>query len=228
MATRRLTPGTPVVTYIRVSDLKQGRSGLGLDAQHTAVNAFVRSYDLTIIDEYREIETGTNKRTRPQLQKALERTHQGGAVLLIAKLDRLARNVHFVSGLMESRVPFVAVDMPDVDDLTIHILAAVAEQEAKMISRRTKDALRAAKARGKVLGRPENLTVEARRRGAQRRFQGAVDAYAPVAGYIALMRRNGETLRAIAEVLNSEGKRTCQGKRWTAVQVRNVLLRHTS
>ncbi|AFZ69760.1 site-specific recombinase, DNA invertase Pin (plasmid) [Deinococcus peraridilitoris DSM 19664] len=225
MPTRRLTPGTPVITYIRVSDQKQGRSGLGLEAQHAAVQSFVRSYGLTVLDEYREIETGTNKRTRPQLQKALERTRQEGAVLLIAKLDRLARNVHFVSGLMESRVPFVAVDMPDVDDLTIHILAAVAEQEAKMISRRTKDALNAAKARGTRLGTPQNLTLEARRAGAQVRRQDAIAAYARVAGYIALMRRGGETLRGIARILNDEGHRTRQGKLWSAVQVRNVLLR---
>ena len=228
MATRRLEPGTPVITYIRVSDQKQGRSGLGLDAQLSSVQAFAQHHGLRVIAEYREVETGTNKRHRPELHRALQQARQDGAVLLIAKLDRLARNVHFVSGLMESRVPFVAVDMPDVDDLTIHILAAVAEKEAKMISQRTKDALQAAKARGTVLGRPANLTLEARRTGAQRRRQDAVDAYAQVAGYIALMRRGGQSLRAIAEVLNNEGHRTRQGKRWTAVQVRNVLLRHAS
>lgn len=228
MAVRRLEPGTPVITYIRVSDQKQGRSGLGLDAQLSAVQAFAGSHGLRITAEYREVETGTNKRHRPELHRALQQARQDGAVLLIAKLDRLARNVHFISGLMESRVPFVAVDMPDVDDLTIHILAAVAEKEAKMISQRTKDALQAAKARGKVLGRPENLTLEDRQAGARRRRQDAVDAYAQVAGYIALMRRGGQSLRAIAEVLNNEGHRTRQGKRWTAVQVRNVLHRHAS
>lgn len=228
MASRHLLPDTPVITYIRVSDQKQGRSGLGLDAQLMAVQAFAGRHNLRIVAEYREVETGTNKRHRPELSRALQQARQEGAVLLIAKLDRLARNVHVISGLMESRVPFVAVDMPDVDDLTIHILAAVAEKEAKLISQRTKDALQAAKLRGVVLGRPANLTAEARQKGAWRRHQDAVDAYAQVAGYIALMRRSGATLRAIAQVLNSEGHRTRQGKLWTAVQVRNVLVRQAS
>lgn len=225
MPTRRLDPDTTVITYIRVSDQKQGRSGLGLEAQLSSIQAFVKAYGLSIIDEYREIETGTNKRVRPQLFKALERARQEGAVLLIAKLDRLARNVYFVSGLMESRVPFVAVDMPDVDDLTIHILAAVAEKEAKMISERTKAALAAAKARGKKLGTPQNLTMDARIKSAKVRRQEAINAYARVAGYINLMRKSGHSLRAIAGVLNQEGHRTRQGKQWTAVQVRNVVCR---
>ena len=213
------------VAYYRVSRQKQAVSGLGLEAQQANVAAFARARGYQVIASFTEIETGTNKRQRPELASALEQAKREGAELLIAKLDRLARNVHFVSGLMESRVRFTAVDLPEVDSLTVHILAAVAEKEAKMISTRTKDALTAAKARGVTLGNPQNLTLEARQRGAEVRRAQAVDAYRLVSGYVGVLRSQGLTLRAVADRLNAEGHRTVMGKLWRPVQVRNVLQR---
>jgi len=142
---------TRFVTYLRVSTDAQGRSGLGLEAQRAAVAQHVATTGGRIVAEFVEVESG-RKKDRPQLAAALEACRQQRAVLLLAKLDRLARNVAFVSGLMESGVEFIAADMPTVNRLTVHILAAVAEEEARMISARTKAALAAAKARGVVLG----------------------------------------------------------------------------
>lgn len=213
------------VAYYRVSRQKQAASGLGLEAQQANVAAFAKARGYEVTATFTEIETGTNKRQRPELASALEQARREGAELLIAKLDRLARNVHFVSGLMESRVRFTAVDMPEVDSLTVHILAAVAEKEAKMISTRTKDALTAAKARGAKLGNPQNLTLEARRRGAQARRTTAVESYRLVSGYVQVLRAQGLTLQQIADRLNTEGHRTVTGKLWRPTQVRNVLMR---
>ena len=141
------------VTYLRVSTDKQGRSGLGLEAQRAAVAAHAASIGGAVVAEFVEVESG-RKSNRAQLAAALAACRGRRAVLLIAKLDRLARNVAFVSRLMEAGVEFVAADMPTVNRLTIHILAAVAEEEARMISARTKAALTAAKARGVKLGNP--------------------------------------------------------------------------
>ncbi|MEZ5584447.1 MAG: recombinase family protein [Candidatus Competibacteraceae bacterium] len=135
------------IAYYRVSTDRQGRSGLGLEAQQQAVAAFVAQRGGVLTENFIEIESG-RKNNRPQLAAALSACRQHRATLVIAKLDRLARNVYFISGLLESGVDFVAVDMPEADKLTIHILAAVAEHEREMISQRTKAALQAAKARG--------------------------------------------------------------------------------
>jgi DNA invertase Pin-like site-specific DNA recombinase len=150
------------VTYYRVSTARQGISGLGLDAQRQTVAQFLLGGSKTVLAEFVEVETGKGANAlekRPELRQALELCRKSGATLLIAKLDRLARNVHFVSGLMESKVKFVACDLPEANQLTIHIMAAFAEHEARRISERTKDALAAAKARGVVLGAtgPANL-----------------------------------------------------------------------
>ena len=213
------------IAYYRVSRQKQAASGLGLEAQQANVAAFARARGYEVIASFTEVETGTNKRQRPELASALEQAKREGAELLIAKLDRLARNVHFVSGLMESRVRFTAVDLPEVDSLTVHILAAVAEKEAKMISTRTKDALEAAKARGVKLGNPQNLTHEARVRGAQARRHQALEAYRLVSGYVQMLRSQGLSLQKVADRLNAEGHRTVMGKLWQPTQVRNVLQR---
>ncbi len=141
------------VAYYRVSTDKQGRSGLGLEAQRAAVAVHIASALGAVAAEFVEVESGRRK-DRPQLAAALAAARVHRAILVIAKLDRLARNVHFVSGLMESGVEFVAADLPTVNRLTVHILAAVAEEEARMISARTKAALAAAKARGVRLGNP--------------------------------------------------------------------------
>lgn len=139
------------IAYYRVSTDKQGRSGLGLEAQRVAIEKYVA--DDLILDEYTEIESGKKVKNRPKLLEALIACKKCKATLIIAKLDRLARNVHFVSGLMESGVDFVAVDNPKADKLMIHMLAVFAEYERDLTSQRTKDALKAAKARGVILGK---------------------------------------------------------------------------
>jgi DNA invertase Pin-like site-specific DNA recombinase len=208
------------VAYYRVSTDRQGQSGLGLAAQRAAVSGYLAGRG-DLLAEYTEIESGT-KNDRPQLAMALGECRRRRARLVIAKLDRLARNVHFISGLLESGVDFVAVDMPEASRLTLHILAAVAEHEREMISRRTKEALAAAKARGRQLGNPTpapslqrgRVTVQAHR-------QMHRDQVRPL---IKQLRGEGWSLRAIAAELNRRGIVTVLGKHWAAAQVRNVLL----
>src|SRR3954471_7798 len=160
-------PRAPIfVSYLRVSTAMQGASGLGLEAQREAIDRHVRQAGGKLLSEHIEIESG-KKNDRPEIAKALAAARAKRATLIIAKLDRLARNVAFISNLMESGVDFVAVDLPQANRLTVHILAAVAEHEAKMISERTKAALAAAKARGQQLGgdRGARLTAKARQAG---------------------------------------------------------------
>lgn len=213
------------IAYYRVSTAKQGASGLGLEAQRAAVLAFAQARGLTLTAEFTEVETGTKKRHRPELASALEQARRSGGVLLIAKLDRLARNVAFISSLMESGVRFVAVDMPEVDNLTIHVMAAVAEREAQLISARTKAALGAVKARGVTLGKPENLTHAAQVKGAGAQRDAARAAERPLVGYVKVLRESGHSLRSIAARLNEEGHTTRTGKQFTAVQVGTILKR---
>ena len=214
---------TPAVAYYRVSTAKQGQSGLGLEAQQAAVLAYARGKGLEISAEFTEVETGTRKRRRPQLEAALDQTRRIGGVLLIAKLDRLARNVAVVATLMESSVRFVAVDMPEADNLTIHVMAAVAEREAQLISARTKAALAARKARGLKLGKPENLTAEARQAGSAASKARAISDMRTVAAYAGALRGQGLSLRAIAAQLETHGFKTRKGGPWNAVQVKRVL-----
>ena len=213
----------PAVAYYRVSTIKQGQSGLGLEAQKAAVLVHARSQGLVLSSEFTEVETGTRKRRRPQLEAALEQTKRIGGVLLIAKLDRLARNVAVVAALMESGVRFVAVDMPEADNLTIHVMAAVAEREAQLISSRTKAALGARKARGLSLGKAENLNLEARQMGAKTNLGRAVHDMRTVAAYAGSLRGQGLSLRAVAVQLEAHGFRTRQGGPWNAVQIKRVL-----
>jgi len=209
------------VACYRVSTAKQGQSGLGLEAQKAAVLVHARSQSLVLSSEFTEVETGTRKKRRPQLEAALEQTKRIGGVLLIAKLDRLARNVAVVAALMESGVRFVAVDMPEADNLTIHVMAAVAEREAQLISSRTKAALGARKARGLTLGKAENLNLAARQAGAKTNLGRAVHDMRIVAAYA--LRRQGLSLRAVAAQLEAHGFRTRQGGPWNAVQIKRVL-----
>ena len=141
------------IGYLRVSTEKQGQSGLGLDAQRKAIEDYLNGGRWELLAEYVEIESG-KRSDRPELAKALAHSKATGATLVIAKLDRLSRNVAFISNLMESGVEFVAADMPMANRLTVHVLAAVAEHEREMISQRTSAALAAAKARGAKLGNP--------------------------------------------------------------------------
>ena len=201
------------VAYYRVSTDKQGIKGLGMDAQREAAARFLTGKG-ELATQFVEVESG-RKDNRPQLLAALAECRKRRAVLVIAKLDRLARNVHFISGLMNSDVEFVTVDMPSANRLTIHILAAVAEHEREMISQRTK----AAKARGTKLGNPHGAEAAATARAA-RRIQ------APPAEVRKLMtdwKQQGRGLREISRELNRLNIRTPQGKKWYASTVRNQL-----
>ncbi len=218
------------VAYYRVSTDKQGRSGLGLEAQRAAVAVHVAGTHGTVAAEFVEVESGRRK-DRPQLAAALAAARVHRAILVIAKLDRLARNVHFVSGLMESGVEFVAADLPTVNRLTVHILAAVAEEEARMISARTKAALAAAKARGVRLGNP-NLAAgsPAQARAANAVKTGRAQARAAdVLPFIEQARRAGAiTLQQFADALVARGVPTPSGRggRWRPVQVARIVGRY--
>jgi len=219
-------PAPRFVTYLRVSTDKQGRSGLGLEAQHAAVAAHVDAARGHIVAEHVEVESG-RKKDRPQLAAALEACRALRATLVIAKLDRLARNVAFVSNLMESGVEFVAADMPTVNRLTVHILAAVAEEEARMISARTRAALAAARARGVRLGNPHLLArdpVFAAHANAVQ-ITNAHRRTAAVQPYLDAARRAGaRTLAEMAEALMARGVPAPRGgHRWSPAQVRRIL-----
>lgn len=220
-----------IIAYYRVSTRQQGESGLGLEGQQAAVQAFAKSNAGHIIRAYTEVESG-KRNDRPELARALAHARLSKATLVVAKLDRLARNVAFLSALMESKVPFIACDNPHATRLTIHILAAVAEAEAVAISQRTKAALNAYKARGGLLGaaRPEcreNLTPEAADKGrqlsARLRSERAKEAYAELVPHMAELREQGLTLRETAERLNAEGYTSARGNPWSHVQVKMVL-----
>lgn len=218
------SPGAAVaVAYYRVSRQRQALSGLGLDAQRHDVEAYARHHGLELVESFVEVETGTSRRKRVEIHKAISAAQRLGAVLLIGKLDRLARNVAFTSNLMESGVNFVAVDMPDANRLTVHIMAALAEHEARLISQRTKDALAQAKARGTPLGRPENLDHRDRLKGASVNAARARQAARHVYGYVKVLRDEGWSFNRIAARLNDEGFVTRRGSAWHAMQVKRVL-----
>jgi len=221
-----------LVAYYRVSTKGQGESGLGLEGQTAAVEAFARSRGADIVRAYTEVETG-KRADRPELIRALAHARRTRATLVIAKLDRLARNVAFTANLMDAGVDFLACDNPHANRLTIHILAAVAEDEARRISDRTRAALAAYKARGGVLGaaRPDGrrLTADDAARGRERaravRRANARAAVADLAPLMAELRAEGLSLRAIADRLNDEGHTTRRGAAWNPMQVKRVLER---
>lgn len=205
------------VSYFRVSTQKQGASGLGLDAQRAAVTAHVRGAE--IVGEFTEIESG-KRNDRPQLAAALACAKKHKAVLVIAKLDRLARNVSFIASMMDGGVEFVACDFPQANRLTLHILAAVAEHEASMISARTKAALAEAKKRGKRIGGGEHHGV------ARAAYSEQAEARkANVRPAIAEIRNAGiSTLDGIAKALTARGIKTARGGAWSATQVSRVMV----
>jgi len=225
-----------IIPYYRVSTRKQGRSGLGLEAQQAEVWSFASRNNGRILAEYTEVETG-KREDRPELAKAIAHAKLSGATLVIAKLDRLARNVHFTAGLMNSGVDFVACDNPNANRLTIHILAAVAEDEAQRISARTKAALKAAKARGVRLGSArsdhwqdrEHLRAKGQAKAtqvaAENRSKRAREAYDFLVPAIRQRRVSGKSFQQIAEWLNEQGHRTMAKKPFTRAAVRRVLLR---
>lgn len=212
------------VAYYRVSTQKQGESGLGLEAQQASVQQFLASRGGTLVAEFTEVESG-RKNKRPQLDAALARVRAAGGVLLVAKLDRLTRNVAFLATLMDAKVQFKAADTPDADEFTVHILAAVAQREAQLISARTKAALKALKARGVQLGNTEHFTDEHRALGAAatRRKAQEHPGNKQARRMINLLRECGSTLAQIAYELNSNGFTTRYGKQFTKTAVRRLL-----
>lgn len=206
------------VAYYRVSTAKQGQSGLGLEAQKTAVETFLNGGNWKVVGEFVEVESGKRK-NRPQLNAALALCKKQKATLVIAKLDRLARNLHFISGLMESRTEFLAVDNPTANRLTVQILAAVAEDEARAISARTKAALASAKARGVILGKHGATLGKANHKKA---MQTARELKATIQ---ALKEEGITAVREIAAALNARGIATPQGKQWHGTSVHRLLKR---
>jgi DNA invertase Pin-like site-specific DNA recombinase len=211
------------VSYLRVSTDRQGQSGLGLEAQRKAVLDFLNGGNWKLAEEFVEVESG-KRNNRPKLAAAIATCKRLKARLVVAKLDRLARNVAFISKLLESGVEFTAADMPFANKLTIHILAAVAEHEREAISARTKAALDAAKARGVKLGGPR--LKEAQCRGVASNKANADRFAANVLPIIHQIKASGATsMRAIAKALNARGIASARGGVWTPVQVAAILRR---
>ncbi len=231
------------IAYYRVSTAKQAASGLGLDAQREAAAAFVAKDGGSLIAEFEEVESGKLAQ-RPQLDAAMARCSLTGATLLIAKLDRLSRNVHFLSGLMERGVDFIACDMPTATKFTVHIMAAVAQQEREAISLRTKAAIgtiRTRLAAGetytskrsgrplKRLGNPGGLAVRRPDLGSAAIVRKADDFAAKVGPLVMELNAGGSmSLAAVAERLNAMNVATSRGKAWTPMAVKRVIERHNS
>lgn len=223
-------PSLRFVAYERVSTARQGKSGLGLEAQRKAIDDYARTRNGTILAHFTEVESG-GKADRPELSKALDLARLTGAMLVIAKLDRLSRNAAFLLTLRDSGVRFVACDLPEANNLTVGIMALVAEAEREAISRRTKEALAAAKARGVKLGNPNGAAAlrrcaddgSALRCTVAKNADRFAESLAPV---LAEIREHGQpTLRAMAAELNARGIQTRRAGRWHVSNVRNLLSR---
>src|SRR5262249_18505489 len=212
----------PIIAYYRVSTVKQGRSGLGLEAQREALSRFGATEGFEIVREFVEIETGKGADAldrRPQLAAALAEARRRRCAVGVAKLDRLSRDVHFISGLMAHRVPFLVAELgSDVDPFILHLFAALAEKERAMISTRTREALSRAKARGVKLGGPKLAQA---RKAAVKIIKTNADRHAAnVLPIIREIQRAGaKSLRAIAEALNARGVATARGGRWQGMTV---------
>lgn len=211
------------VAYLRVSTAQQGQSGLGIEAQRAAVQAFLNGGCWTLLGEYVEVESG-KRNDRPKLAEALHACRLTGATLLIAKLDRLSRDAHFLIGLQRAGVSFRACDMPEADGFVVGIMAMVAQREREMISARTKAALAAAKARGVKMGGFRGVLPDGRL-GAEARRAAAADYAGTVGPTIEALHAQGLSLRQIAAQMAERGIRTPLGGTWTASAVRSVLLR---
>ena len=211
------------VAYYRVSTKAQGDSGLGLEGQRSAVAGFVRG---PIVAEFTEVESGKNNQ-RVQLAAAIDRAKREGAVLVIAKLDRLSRNASFIFTLRDSGVNFQCVDMPDANTLTIGIFATLAQHERELISSRTKSALQAKIAQGATLGKPENLTPTAQAKGVAGNVARAAanENNRRALSMAEMMHRNGKNYTEIAYQLNNSGFRTSRGCAFQATQVMRLIKR---
>ncbi len=216
--------------YFRVSTLEQGKSGLGLESQKFMVDTFIKSNDGELIESFTEIETGTSKRKRTEIYKAIEYAKKNGAILVIAKIDRLARNVYFVSSLMETGVEFVACDLPQATNFTIHLYAALAEMEAKLISERTRNALAEKKKQGFKLGSPQNLTPEGKQRGLEVIKQKALNNKSNIQSTALIIeyREKGYSFDKIAVMLNNLNFGTANGKRHNSTSVMRLYKRQVA
>ena len=215
-----------LVAYIRVSTSRQGRSGLGLEAQRDAIARFARDEGYTVLEEFMEVETGKGSDAlsrRPRLAETLAVARRRKCSVVVSKLDRLGRDVHFISGLMAHKVPFIVTELgADVDPFMLHLWAAIDEKELKVISKRTRDALAAAKARGVVLGGP-NLDEARAASAAVIRANADRQASNVLPVIKAIQKAGARTLREVAEALNARGVMTARGGRWHATSVKNVL-----
>jgi DNA invertase Pin-like site-specific DNA recombinase len=226
-----MAAGKRLVAYERVSTARQGASGLGLEAQRKVIEDFAASRGAEVLARFTEVESG-RKADRPDLRKALHLAKVTGATLVIAKLDRLSRNAAFLLALRDSGVRFVAVDMPEANDLTVGIMALVAQAEREAISRRTKEALAVAKARGVKLGNPNGAASLRRAGKGGAALRAAVSANAAafaadLAPVLADIRAAGHTsLRAVATELTARGIRTRRGGCWDVGNVRTLFSRH--
>lgn len=217
-----------IVGYIRVSTAQQGKSGLGLAAQRAALARFADAEGMQIVAEFVEVETGKGSDAldrRPELAAALAEARRLKCPVIVAKLDRLSRDVHFISGLMAHKVSFIVAELgADADPFMLHLYAALAEKERQMISQRTRDALKAAKARGVALGNPK--LAEVRASGVASNKANADSFAKNVAPIIREIQGSGiASRRAIARALNARGVATARGGQWTAVQVGSILQR---
>ena len=219
-----------IVTYLRVSTARQGKSGLGLEAQQKAVSDYLSTGQWNLLEEFVEVESGKNSK-RPKLLEAIKLCKASGAKLLVAKLDRLARDAHFLLSLKKAGIDFVCADMPEANRLTIGIMAMVAEEERKAISKRTKEALAAAKARGVQLGAyRDGVYVGGKGNADTARNASAartVKFHANAVDKLPLLKRydpdGSMSLRAIADIFNRYGVKTVSGRgQWSANAVRRL------
>lgn len=210
--------------YYRVSCSKQGASGLGLDAQRQMVESFIKHNGNKIINSFTEIESG-RKNSRPELLKAIEYCRLNKCTLVVARLDRLSRDLFFISSLMQSRIDFVCADLPDMNTLTIGIFASLAQYESELISSRTKAAMEQARLRGVKLGTPANLTQQAKDKAHYMISKLAREDISNRKAYhfASRLRENGKSFREIAGLLNSEGYRTRRGNLWTMAGIHKLL-----
>lgn len=216
------------VAYMRVSTSKQGASGLGIEAQRAAIARFCQAEGIEVLAEHIEVETGKGADAldrRPVLAAALAEARKAKVPVVVAKLDRLSRDVHFISGLMAERVPFIVAELGiDADPFMLHLFAALSEKERAMIAARTRDALAAAKARGVKLGNPNIAKARAASIAMnQAKASAKAEAVLPI---IEAIQKSGVTsLRAIAAELTARKVPTARGGDWAAPQVRNILKR---
>jgi DNA invertase Pin-like site-specific DNA recombinase len=218
---------TQAIAYYRVSTARQGRSGLGIEAQRAAVLRFAEAEGMNLVGERTEVETGKGAdalERRPELAAALAEARKAKCPVLVAKLDRLSRDVHFISGLMSHRVPFIVAELgADADPFMLHLYAALAEKERSLISARTRAALAAKKAQGVKLGNPRNMP-EAGAKGREAQRAAADQFAADVLPVIESIKAAGATsFGAIAKALNARGIRTARGGRWHSTTILNLL-----